>query len=200
MTQVTDPPSGGWDGIRLRYEAGEEKVEAIAASVGMHRLTLSLKAKALGWKLRTQTSAPRAAAAASASRTETTQETLRRLKELLQVRIGKLEQELADIGEELDQLGRERQMRSVSTIVRTLDKVLDLERKDINQRKRARKNFQHFDEAQRVALAEKIERLEAEGPGQNHGAGAGPDGSAGTELPVAVLGAADTATATNGTE
>jgi hypothetical protein len=201
MTEQPAPPSGGWDDIRLRYEAGEERVEAIAQSIGLNRLALSLKAKALGWKLRTRTNIKTKASkakvmiAAGLGRPETTQETLRRLKELLQLRIQKLEKELADIGEELDAIARERQIRSVNTVVRTLEKVLDLEREDISNRKKSRRDFKHFDEAQRVALAAKIERLETAGSGEGDGAGAGPDGSARAEPAVAVLGETQATTA-----
>jgi hypothetical protein len=195
--KLHSPPSGGWDGIRMRYEAGVEKVADIAKSIGMTGIALSLKAKADGWMLRTQTNVMKTTVRVSAGigRTETTQETLRRLKELLQLRIGQLEKELADIGEELDAISRERQIRSVNTVVRTLEKVLDLERKDINRRKRARRDFKHFDEAQRVALAEKIDRIETEGPGAPDGGSAGPDGGAGAQPSMAVLGASHTAVA-----
>ncbi len=188
-------PQGGWSDIRMRYEAGVEKVADIAESIGMSGIALSLKAKALGWMLRTRTNVLKSTVQISAGigRTETTQETLRRLKELLQLRIGRLEKELADIGEELDAISRERQIRSVNTVVRTLEKVLDLERKDINRRKRQRRDFKHFDEAQRVALAEKIERLETTGNSAPDGAGAGPDGGAGAQSAVAVLGEAHAA-------
>ena len=62
MTKETDQPSDGgalpatlhwnWQTIRARYEKGEEQVKTIAAEIGLASVTLSLKAKALGWKLR----------------------------------------------------------------------------------------------------------------------------------------------------
>ena len=204
MTNETDlPPDGGaksidWEKIRARYEKGEEQVKAIAAQFGMAGVTLSLKAKALGWTLR---GAPRKVASVVAtlrksSKGESTAETIRRLKELLNTRIANLESEIQQIGKEIDQISNEKQIRSVNMMVRTLEKVLDLERKDKDSKRRTKAAFKLFDESQRGALAEKIERLEEGWQGETTVGSTGDAGSGGTEPSVALLGAAGATAAT----
>jgi uncharacterized protein (UPF0335 family) len=187
-----------WEQIRARYEAGEEKVSVIAQAFGMASITLSRKAKALGWKLRgAPAKAKRVIVRISkAAKGESTTETIRRLKDLLNDRIAKLESEIKEIGKDIDQLSNEKQIRSVNMVVRTLEKVIDLERKDKLARKKHTRAFKLFDEGQRGALAEKIERLEEDWEGHAPVTGTGNAGSGGTEPPVAVLGAGEPAAAT----
>lgn len=155
-----------WAHVRARYEQAQETVEAIATSIGMTTHALVQKARELGWRLRGAK-----VSAARKARQETTTATIRRLKELLQSRVAQLEQQLKDIGEDVSALGSERDIRATNTLVRTLEKVLDLERKDRTRRQQAKRAFKHFDDAQRDALARKIEGLEA----QWHGPQAEPD-------------------------
>jgi uncharacterized protein (UPF0335 family) len=187
-----------WDVIRARYEAGEEKVTMIAQAFGLAGITLSRKAKALGWKLRgSPAKAKRVISRISkAAKGESTTETIRRLKDLLNDRIARLETEIKEIGKDIDQLSNEKQIRSVNMVVRTLEKVIDLERQDKLAKKRNTRAFKLFDESQRGALAEKIERLEEGWQGAAPVAGTGNAGSGGTEPPVALLGAAGTTAAT----
>jgi hypothetical protein len=201
MTTTNPPHDAAWDSIRARYEQGEEKVVDIARAAGMTMLGLSLHAKANGWTLR---SVKRVKAVLKKAKTrgtakllkpETTQDTLRRLKDLLQSRIAKLEREIASIGEDIDALANERQIRSVNTVVRTLEKVLDLERKDRAGKRKTSKEFKHFDDAERLALAQKIERIEAERDSTMAEPQAGDTGHQGVESPVVVLDAARSATA-----
>ncbi len=49
---MTTEPIPDWGSVRARYEQGAEKVQDIAASIGVKPMALSLKAKALGWILR----------------------------------------------------------------------------------------------------------------------------------------------------
>jgi uncharacterized protein (UPF0335 family) len=192
----TNPPPGepAWADIRVRYEKGEEKVEAIAAGLGMSRLALSLKALKDGWTLRgkrraaAKTQAKAKRKQATPSRPESTRETILRLKDMLQKRVTQLEEELRAIGSEVNALNSERGINSVNTLVRTLDKVLELERKDKLKRKQARHDHKYFDDEQRRQLAAKIERLEAER--DRDLVVADPDGGRGdgTEQPVALLG------------
>ena len=153
---TTPPPEDpAWATIRARYEAGEEKVRTIAADVGLTLQELAHRARTLGWKLRGSTranqragnkalpvsaaggaaarDAPPSAASATASasapgRAETTRATLARLKEMLQARVSHLEAELKEIGAEVDGLANDRQIKAVNLVVRTLEKVLDLDR------------------------------------------------------------------------
>lgn len=53
----------------------------------------------------------------------------------------------------------ERDIRAMNTLVRTLEKVLELERKDRSQRSRERKQFRQFTDAEREALADKLDGL-----------------------------------------
>ena len=187
-----------WEQIRARYEQGEEKVTAIAQAFDMAAITLSSRAKALGWKLRgVPAKASRVIARIKkAAKGESTTETIRRLKDLLNDRIARLESEIKEIGKDIDQISNEKQIRSVNMVVRTLEKVIDLERKDKLARKKSTRAFKLFDENQRGALAKKIERLEEGWEGEASVAGTGDAGGGGTEPPVALLGEAEPATAT----
>ncbi len=185
-----------WDAIRARYEKGEEQVKDIAAHIGMPGIALSRRAKAQGWTLRgTARKAAKGAARLIVRPTkgETTSETIRRLKDLLKDRIARLEAEVKDIGDEVSALTTDKQIRSVNMVVRTLEKVIDLERKDKLARRKAKAAFKLFDEAQRGALADKIDRLEEGWNGATPVAGTGDAGGGGTEPPVALLGAAEPA-------
>jgi TolA-binding protein len=201
MTNETDEKPDGealpmdWEQIRTRYEAGLEKVNVIAQAFGMAGITLSSKAKALGWKLRgAPAKAKRVIARISkAAKGESTTETIRRLKELLNDRITNLEAEIKAIGKDIDQLSNEKKLRNVHMVVRTLEKVIDLERKDRESKRKTKRAFKLFDESQRGALAEKIERLEEGWEGKAPVAGTGDAGGGGTEPPVALLGEAGTA-------
>ncbi len=149
---MTTEPIPDWGSVRARYEQGAEKVQDIAASIGVKPMALSLKAKALGWILR--------GAAGRSVKSESTRATLKRLKDLLQQRVANLEREINEIGKDVDALSSERDIRSMNTLVRTLDKVLELERKDRNSRHRTNNEFKRFSDEERGALADKLERLQ----------------------------------------
>lgn len=197
------PDDPAWAEIRARYEKGEEKVEVIASAVGMSRIALSMKALREGWALRGKRKAKDAPAApppsAAKGKQATTRETIHRLKDMLQKRLTQLEQELRDLGAEVSAIEADRGIKSVNTLVRTLEKVIDLERKDKLKRKQYHEQHKYFDDEQRRQLAAKIERLEAERDSSLAGAGADGGGSAGTEQPVALLGENGPATAPGGT-
>jgi uncharacterized protein (UPF0335 family) len=155
-TEPSPAEQAAWADIRARYEKGEEPLQSVAQAAGLSAITLSMKAKALGWLLRTR----RKTVAPQGTKRESTQATLKRLKDLLQSRIQVLEKEINAISDEVSELGNERSVRAVNTLVRTLEKVLDLERKDSLRRRRATAKFKHFDDAARAALAAKIEGLQ----------------------------------------
>jgi DNA-binding transcriptional MerR regulator len=186
MAQTPPPDDPAWVDIRARYEAGTESVLDIATSIGLSRMALSMTALKQGWKMRGlrtgKGKTPKAKAAPPSTR-----ETISRLKDMLQQRVASLEQELKDLGTEVSALNNERGIKSANMLVRTLEKVLDLERKDKLKRKKAIHDFKYFDEEQRRLLAEKIERLEAERDRDLVVAGAGDPGSGGVEQPVALL-------------
>jgi hypothetical protein len=185
------PDDPAWEHIRARYEAGEEKVKAIAEEIGMTFFELTRKAKALGWKLRSAAKAAKKKVTGTITtvetlKPETTRATLARLKEMLQQRIVHLEAEVKEIGEEVNALANDKQIKAVNLVVRTLEKVLDLERKDKHKRKQQNREYRYFDRDQRRALAEKIDRLE--GTRQDALEASGPSRGGGAEQPVALLG------------
>jgi hypothetical protein len=199
MTTTPPPGDPAWEQIRARYEAGEEKVKAIAEEIGLNLQQLSTRAKKFGWKLRNAAKAAKkkvkatASAVEAAKKPETTQATLMRLKEMLQQRIVHLEAEVKEIGEEVNALANDKQIKAVNLVVRTLEKVLELERKDKLKRKQQGRKYRYFDRDQRRALAEKIDRLE--GARQDAREALGAPRGGGAEQPVALLGAAGSASA-----
>jgi uncharacterized protein YjcR len=141
-----------WVAARTRYERGDETVAAIAESLGVTPQGLTARARRDGWTLRRK-GRPRAPA---------TRETIARLKSLLQQRLAGLEGQLGALGEEATAATSERDIRAANTLVRTLEKVLELERKDRTQRARQRKQHRRLDDAEREALAHKLEGLHRE--------------------------------------
>ena len=96
MTDETEGAGPDWAALRDRYEQAQETVTQIATSIGITGQALSRKAKALGWALR--------GANKARVKSETTRQTLRRLKEILQKRLTQLEGETGAIGQELNAL------------------------------------------------------------------------------------------------
>jgi hypothetical protein len=154
-----------WASARQRYEQGAEAVSAIAADLGIAAQALTARARALGWKLRGKAKTKKAG----------TRETIQRLKSLLQQRLSDLEAQIGVLGEAASAASSERDIRAMNTLVRTLEKVLELERKDRAQRSKQRKLSRDFDDAEREALADKLDALRRE-----HGHG---DDAEGHELP-----------------
>ena len=146
------PADGFWATARKRYEDGREAVAVIAKDAGMTPQALTRKAKSGGWSLR---SAPKKKPAG-------TRETIARLKALLQRRLGELEAQIGELAEPPTAMTSERDLRAMNTLVRTLEKVLELERKERAQRKRQRSSERMFDDAEREALADKLDGLRRE--------------------------------------
>ena len=148
MTQTPE----GWAGIRARYEAATETVAQIAADIDTTPHKLTLRARAEGWLLRSS----------RAKKSQSTRDTIKRLKDLLQNRLTQLESQIGEIGAEISALASERDIRATNTLVRTLEKVLELEHKERKQRStRARQN-RKLNDAERDELARRIEALQAE--------------------------------------
>ncbi len=141
-----------WASIRARYEAATETVAQIAADVAMTPHRLILRARAEGWLLRSSGKA----------KTQTTRDTIKRLKELLQNRLTQLESQLTAIGEEVNALASERDIRATNTLVRTLEKVLELEHKERKQRSQRARQNRKLNDAERDELTRRIENLRME--------------------------------------
>jgi hypothetical protein len=189
------PPPGDpvWASIRLRYEQDQEAVEVIADDVGMHTIGLAVLAKKLGWRLRGK---PRVLPR-SLSKSETTAATMKRVKDILHNRLLELEEQIKLLGTEVDAITSERQMRSTNLLVRTLEKVIDLERKERARKRKENELHKYFDDGQREALAAKIGRLRGSWTGQAPVVTPVADGGDGAEQPVALLGEAGSAAAPN---
>jgi hypothetical protein len=147
------PDADAWAHIRVRYEQTMENVAQIAESIGMSSITLSRKAKLEGWLMR--------GAANKKQKTESTRDTIKRLKEILQKRLANLEREMNAIGEDISALANERDIRATNTLVRTLEKVLQLEQKD--RRQRGGHDTRKLNDAERDELARRIANLPEEG-------------------------------------
>jgi flagellar motility protein MotE (MotC chaperone) len=165
-----------WLRTRSRYEAGQDSVKAIAESLGLSPARLVREAKARGWALRGRK------ASATQRPKDSTRATLKRFKDLLQSRLGQLESQLGDISSQVTALTSERDIRAMNTLVRTLEKVLELERKDRAHRARKVQQRRNFDDAARTELARRIEKIQGECLGPETGvepadlAGAAPAG------------------------
>jgi DNA-binding transcriptional MerR regulator len=199
MKDIPPPGDPVWASVRLRYEQDQETVAAIAQELGLSGIRLSTLAKQWGWALRGKVrKALKRKSRKPTTKMETTAATIKRLKEILQQRVSQLEDQLKEIGADVTALSNERDMRATSTLVRTLEKVLDLERKDRNSKRKQAREFKYFDDEQRRQLADKIERLERTWEGQANLDNAADRGRGGVEQPVALLGAATPATAATG--
>jgi hypothetical protein len=176
-TENTPQDTCDWDAVRARYELREESVHDIASSIGMARFTLINKARALGWTLRRTLEQKKLLAV----RNEKPKDTIQRLKDLLEARIASLEQQIAVIGKHANQLKTERDIRAVGTLVRTLDKVLELERNTKDRNKKTTADFRRFTDAERHALADKLERLHAQWSAEEAGQDAEKQGDRGIE-------------------
>jgi hypothetical protein len=141
-----------WASARQRYEGGVDAVSAIAADLGITAQALTSRARRDGWRLRS----------GGSKKATGTRETIARLKGLLQQRLTDLENQIGALGEAATATSSERDIRAMNTLVRTLEKVLELERKDRAQRGKQRKLTRDFDDAEREALADKLDGLRRE--------------------------------------
>jgi hypothetical protein len=145
-------PAAVWARVRERYENGIEAVTTIANDAGITRQTLAARARLEGWKLR----------GVSRGKPQGTRATLARFKALLQQRLSEFEAQIGTLSAEANAATSERDIRAMNTLVRTLEKVLELERKERARRIAKRKHDKRFDDAEREALAEKLAGLQRE--------------------------------------
>jgi hypothetical protein len=160
--ETADEQSAGallWQGVRARYEDPSQNLKALADEIGVAPIRLSLEAKARGWTLRGANLAPHLKTRPQAT---STRATLQRFKDLLQTRLGQLENQLTALGEDISTIANERDIRATNILVRTLEKVLELERKDKSLRARKAAERRHLNDAERDELAQRIARLPPE--------------------------------------
>ena len=142
-------PAAVWARVRERYENGIEALATIASDAGITRQALVVKARAEGWKLRGYVQS-------RTTKPQGTRATLARFKALLQQRLSEFEAQIGTLSAEASAATSERDIRAMNTLVRTLEKVLELERKERARRIAKRKHDKRFDDAEREALAEKL--------------------------------------------
>ena len=154
MSSESESPAGDllWQQARTGYETTTADLNAIAQALGISRYRLIAEARNRGWKLR-------------GAKSSSTRATIQRFKDLLQKRLAQLEGEMDAIAAEVTSAASERDIRPVNMLVRTLEKVLELERKDRAARARKRKERRKFDDAARDELARRIRGLRREGGG-----------------------------------
>ena len=148
-------PAAVWARVRERYETGIEAVTSIAQDAGITRQALTARARIEGWRLRGMPGG-------SARKAQGTRATLARFKALLQQRLTEFEAQIGTLSAEASAATSERDIRAMNTLVRTLEKVLELERKERARRIAKRKHDKRFDDAEREALAEKLMGLQRE--------------------------------------
>lgn len=143
-----------WLLAKDEYENPKTSLKSIAERLNIGVFALAKFAKQQGWKMRS--------AAKSKAKAEGTRVTISRLKELLQKRLTQFEGQLDAIEAEVSAINNERDIRAMNTLVRTLEKVLELERKDRSLRIRKAKERRKFDDAERDELSSRIKALCAE--------------------------------------
>ncbi|MFO0992415.1 MAG: hypothetical protein U1E67_10840 [Hyphomicrobiales bacterium] len=85
--------------------------------------------------------------------------TIRRLKSLVQERLAELETTLGRLGADVSASDNEREIRSINMLVRTLEKVLELEAKERAGRLRRRHQRRQLDDARRDEIVRRLEVL-----------------------------------------
>jgi uncharacterized protein YjcR len=138
-----------WVRVRKEYEGGAIRLGDLAELAGVTPQKLMAVARREGWK-------PRRVAG---SRPVPVRSTIARLKSLLQQRLAALDGELEALGAEATAANSERDIRAINTLVRTLEKVLELERRDRAARAKRRKQHRDYTDADRQALAERLKGL-----------------------------------------
>ena len=147
------PAAPDWVRVRKEYEGGAIRLADLAELAGVSPLKLMSVARREGWRPR-RTNGVKPVPVRS---------TIARLKSLVQQRIAALDGELEVIGEEAKAATSERDIRATDTLVRTLEKVLELERKDRAARAKRRKQHREYTDADRQALAERLKGLHPRG-------------------------------------
>lgn len=185
-------PAALWARVRERYENGIEAVTVIARDAGITRQALTARARIEGWRMR-------GFALTKQKRAQGTRQTLARFKALLQQRLSEFEAQIGSLSAEASAATSERDIRAMNTLVRTLEKVLELERKERARRIARAKHDRRFDDAERDALAQKLMGLQREilaQRGRDDAAAHDDAGAEGNQPGLADVGAARQAAAT----
>ncbi|HEY5363651.1 MAG TPA: hypothetical protein VIJ49_05575 [Aestuariivirga sp.] len=175
-----------WPAIRARYEARDEAVADIACSIGMKASALIQHAKLQRWAMRSRPRKRKAVKSEPVSAPPqpkpitSTKEAITRLKELVQSRIAKLEQSLAQGSE------NERGINAANLLARTLEKVLELEEQQRKHTRLLASEGRRRDDAWREELALRLARLAR---GETTHANIHSAGGEGTVAGLAVMGA-----------
>jgi uncharacterized protein YjcR len=153
MSGGGDEPAAAPDWVRVRkeYEEGAIRLADLAELAGTTAFKLMAMARREGWKPRKH----------RGSKPAPVRTTIARLKSLLQQRLAALDGEIKALDEEATAASNERDIRAINTLVRTLEKVLELERKDRAVRAKRRKQHRDYTDADRQALAERLKGLAA---------------------------------------
>jgi uncharacterized protein YjcR len=131
-----------WLEVRASYVDGATPVKEIAARHGIGTPRIHEKARAERWPRRNVAASP-----------------VKRLKALVQQRLGDLETTMGRMGDELTASTNERDIRAMSLLARTLDKVLELERKHRAANAKRRTGARAVDDARRRELARRLDGL-----------------------------------------
>jgi hypothetical protein len=148
MSNGGEEPAAGldWLAVRQDWMRRQLRIGEICTRYGITPQELAARRKAEGWKRRTAKSLSTAGAIA-------------RLKDLLHRRLADLENQLAAIGADVSAAAGEREIKSINTLVRTLEKVLELERRHKSRAGGKRGALRIVDTARRLELARRIEAL-----------------------------------------
>ncbi len=156
------PAAPDWQGIRRDYEQGSSSLHDLAERAGLKNWQqLAQRAHQEGWALRRK-ARPKA---------HKDKQTFARLKKLLHERLSALEAEIGDMNAAAHATGSERDIRAMNTLVRTLEKVLELERKERAHKRKRRNAHRALDDAEREALAGRLEALARQRRDGDDGAG-----------------------------
>ena len=155
-----------WADAERDYADLEIKVSAIAKRVGLSTIQLSLKAKRLGWPMRTAQARPKPEASKK-SKTKTVAKKaalkpivlVRRVYKTIDGELTKLEQQAGASSQD-----RERASRALSQMVSSLEKAVEMQREITKDTAKGSgsKNKEALAHAEglRRAIAERIERLQ----------------------------------------
>jgi hypothetical protein len=163
---MNDAARERWAAIRLAYEAGAASVKAICRSFHVTNWDLYAVAREQGWRMRGRATSAKIKAGAGDRR-----RLIEKLYQSLARQMRESEQDVADMTTES---ARERQARTLSSLTRTLEKLVELENglDAADHGKKKRQRDKRAAEDLREHLAQKLLRLTRRG--RAAGAAEGP--------------------------
>lgn len=178
MTEATEIPA-----VQAAYEKGLVSLSQLALDHGMTRSALVWLARKHGWMRRGATPKPGRRRAVMPAATA-----IAELRELVQSRLQALETAMGAIGAQVTAASGEREIRELSLLTRTLEKVIELERKHGSSTRRGRA-VRAIDDARRDELARRLAALGGDRQRRSGGGGADTSGSEAAADGLAPLGA-----------